>query len=140
MSSVPAYIHLAPGSTPPSLGARSPFRAVVIIDQSVATEWQWLVSDWLVQSGCLCMMAWGQDCSSWDDSVDLASLKKHDFGEIPDDDFIMTSWHTDESLEEVFWFAKNSAFHPVVELETSVLVHVAADADAAYLLQVYDEA
>jgi len=140
MSDTPKYVHLAPGTTPPSLDGIKPFRAVVIIDAPVTQEWQSLVSDWLVHSGCLYMMAWGRDCSSWDDSVDLANLQNFDYGEIPDDDFVMTTWHSDEPLSETFWFSKNTAFHPTIELEQSVLVHIAKTASADQLLQAYDEA
>lgn len=134
------YIHLASDSTPPSLDIQTPFRAVVIIEQPVSQDWQLQISDWLVRSGCLYMMAWGQDCSSWDDSVDLANLKIFDFGDIPDDRFVMTTWHADEPLSEVMWFAKNNAFHPDVELEQTILLHVAANANESHMLRAYGEA
>ncbi|WP_455423534.1 DUF7684 family protein [Agrilutibacter terrestris] len=140
MPSTPTYIHLARGSTPPDLGARSPFRAVVIAEQAVPTDWQDEVSDWLVRSGCLFMMAWGYGCSSWDDSVDMANLRAFDYGDIPDDQFVMTSWHENESLSEVFSFAKHHADHGEVELQRTVLVHIAASSQEPSLLQVYNEA
>lgn len=83
MPSSAAYVLVAPETTPPAIAALAPFRAVVIAEQSVTPAWQSLISDWLVHSGCLYMMAWGQDCSSWDDSVDLANLKFFAFGEVP---------------------------------------------------------
>lgn len=80
-----------------------PFAAVVIIEMDVSDEWRDYVSRWLVQSGCLYMMAWGNECSFWDDCVDRALLQAFDFGDIPDDEFILTTWHDDEPLEEAFF-------------------------------------
>jgi len=139
MPSTPVYIHLARGSVPPDLGAIPPFRAIVIAEQAVPTDWQDEVSDWLVRSGCLFMMAWGGSCSSWDDSVDMANLRAFDYGEIPEDQFVMTSWHDDEPLSEVFSFAKGHALHGSVELQQTVLVHI-ADSPRQELLQAYNEA
>ncbi len=73
------------------------------------------------------MMAWGEDCASWDDSVDLANLEGFDFGEIPDDEFVMTTWHENEPLRQVFWFAKEVANHPAVKLDNFLILHIGAD-------------
>jgi len=54
-----SYLHLASGQEPPSLGGPSPFKAVLVIEQPFTAEWQSMVSEWLVQAGCLYMMAWG---------------------------------------------------------------------------------
>ncbi len=52
------------------------------------------------------MMAWGVDCSVWDDSVDYAARKLHGPNEVPDENFVMTTWHTNDTLEQVFWYAQ----------------------------------
>ncbi|KAB8195626.1 hypothetical protein FKV24_004980 [Lysobacter maris] len=140
MSDVPVYLHLPGGSTPPDLGGPSPFRAVVMVEQIVPLEWQMAVSDWLVRSGCLSMMAWGRDCGYWDDSVDLASLRILGYGEIPDDQLVMTSWHEHESLSDVFSFSKRHAFHSEVELQRTLLVHIADRSQEPYMLRTYAEA
>lgn len=85
------YLHLPHGGEPPPIDALKPFKAVVVLDQAVSDDWQGRVSDWLVRSGCLYMMAWGPDSGSWDESVDWASLSVVDFAEAPDDRFVMTS-------------------------------------------------
>ena len=139
MSDSPRYIHLAPGAALPSL-ATSPFRAVVVIDSPVTPDWQALVSEWLVQAGCLYMMAWGLGCSSWDDSVDFANLEEFSFGDIPDDRFVMTTWHSNAPLKDVFWFSKHTAAHPTIKLDGAILIHIADSPTADELLQAYDEA
>ncbi|MEH6415781.1 DUF7684 family protein [Pseudomonas sp. CGJS7] len=135
-----AYLHLAPGSALPPMSARRPFRAIVIAEQMVSPVWQSSVSDWLVHSGCLYMMAWGADCSAWDDAVDWAILQVFDYGDIPDDQFVMTTWHTDETLDEVFRFAESSSAHPTIELDETLLVHIANEASEQTLLAAYREA
>jgi hypothetical protein len=74
MDSAPQYVHLVPGTYPPATACK-PTRAVLILDCIVEPEWQNLVSRWLVDLGCLYMLAWGAGCSSWDDSVDFANLE-----------------------------------------------------------------
>ncbi len=124
----------------PDVTHLSPFRAVLVIDAFVTSEWQAKVSIWLVQSGCLYMSAWGRDCSSWDDSVDIANLEQFDFGEIPEPQSVVTTWHADEPLSEAFDFCKRHAVHPVVELAHTVLLHIAEQGDAAHMVKAYAEA
>ncbi len=109
----------------------------MVIEEEVSPEWQAMVSTWLVASGCLYMMAWGIGCSSWDDSVDMANLEAFNFGEIPESRFVMTTWHDDEPLSEVFWFAKENANHPAEELQATVLLHISAVPREAELLASY---
>jgi|SRR5690348_1531481 hypothetical protein len=134
-----AYPHLEPEAIPGPLGFR-PFKAVVAVEADVSPQWQSLVSVWLIQSGCLYMMAWGRGCSSWDDSVDLSNVEAFDFADIPDDQFVMTTWHSDESLAEVFWFSKYTASHPTVELDKTLLLHISAESREQEFLRSYDEA
>jgi hypothetical protein len=108
------------------LGPR-PFAAVVAIEENVDPEWQWQMSKWLVESGCLYMMAWGIDCSSWDDSVDYANLEIYNYGDIPKDKHVMTTWHDTQPLEEVFDFAKRHArpMSDEIQIRETIVFHVA---------------
>ena len=121
------YLHLISDANLPSVADLAPFKAVVIVEDSVSPEWQGAVSDWLVESGCLYMMAWGKNCSTWDDSVDHSNMEAYDYGEIAEDRFVMTTWHSDEPLKEVFWFSKHSAIHPSVELKNTLLLHISKE-------------
>jgi hypothetical protein len=135
MSDSPVYLHISPEGTLPDVAHLSPFRAVVIIDCTITSEWQVKVSDWLVQSGCLYMMAWGLDCTTWDDSVDFANLRQFNYGDIPSDQDVFTTWHASEPLEEAFYFCKYNAIHPVVDLQRTVLLHVSAHSDSSRIVQ-----
>lgn len=137
MTALPAYFHLPPGSSLPELSHLAPFRAVVIIDTQVTPEWQAKVSAWLVRSGSLYVQSWGQDCSAWDDSVDMANIEQFDFGDIPEDQSVVTTWHANESLSEVFDYCKRHAIHPTVELSHTVLLHIVEQDNAAHMIETY---
>lgn len=134
------YLQLEPESKLPDISGLKPFQSVVVIEENVSSEWQSLVSTWLVKSGCLYMMAWGKECSTWDDSVDYANIAEFNYGDIPEDKFVMTTWHEDEPLKEVFWFAKNNAFHSVVELPNILILHISSYNKEEELLLEYSNA
>lgn len=121
------YVRAQDGEALPDVGDLKPFKAVVIVEERPSREWQMTVSRWLVESGCLFMMAWGEDCGSWDDSVDFANLEAFDFGDIPEGQDVMTTWHESDSLEDVFRFAKSWALHPSGQLDNSLIVHIGAE-------------
>ncbi|MBW8637668.1 hypothetical protein K1W69_10765 [Hoeflea sp. WL0058] len=120
------YFNLRGGDQPPDLGFDKPFKCLVLIREDVTDTWRVAMSRWLVASGCLYMMAWGRDCILWDDSVDCANIEKFP-GDIPDDKFVITSWHNDETLEDVVDFATFSANHSRVPLETLVVLDIGPD-------------
>ncbi|KQN04893.1 hypothetical protein ASE85_07875 [Sphingobium sp. Leaf26] len=132
------YLHLSLDHPLPSAEVR-PYRAVLISEQSVSEVWRNEVASWLLESGCLYFIAWGIDCEAWHDTVDWANLKAFDFGEIPDDRFVMTTWHDKEPLSEALWFAGNCASHPDIELLDTVIVHVAREERRVATLELYDE-
>ncbi len=136
----PTYVHLLPGEVPPRLERPGPFKAIVVVEDAVTPEWQATVSDWLVRSGCRYMMAWGRRCCEWDDSVDYASLRCFGCGEIPDDEFVMTTWHEQDSLEDTFWFATHAAMHPSLEFDETYILHIAPSAQPQKMLQRFHEA
>ena len=119
-----SYLNLPPGAPLPDVNSLRPFVAFVIIRSDVTTDWQRDVSRWLVASGCLSMAAWGIACTTWDDSVDEANLVAHDWAKIPEEHFVMTSWHADESLEEATYFARHLAFHPTLTLDRALIVEI----------------
>jgi len=118
------YVQLTKNTILPDISRLGPFRCIVVVEEGVPETRQKEVSDWLVESGCLYMMAWGLDCGSWDTSVDIANLEIFDFKEVPEESYVSTSWHDDEPLSEVFWYSKHCAFHSTVEIENTVLLHI----------------
>jgi hypothetical protein len=132
------YVHLKPDEPTPSLGS-APFCALIVSEAAAGDAWRERVTEWLVESGCLYAVAWGLDCEAWHDSVDEANLREFDYGDIPDDQFVMTTWHSNEPLSEAFWFAGQCASHPTVELNRIIIVHVSDEPRKEEMLQTFDE-
>ena len=62
----------------------------------------------LMQKGLAYLCAWGPDCERVHDNFDeMAVLRDL---EQKNENVIMTTWHSDESLEESLWFFVNCAF------------------------------
>jgi len=124
MTALVSYHRLTP-EMPLNLPAQAkPFLALVVVREDVSIQWRSSVSNWLVTEGCLFMCAWGLDCTLWDDSVDYANMEQFSYGEIPEDRFVMTTWHHNEPLEEAIWFAKHSARHDAAVLDAVLIIDV----------------
>jgi hypothetical protein len=119
------YLRLEPGCRLPKYDGPCPFRAIVVVEEPVTEEWRWEVCKWLVAADCRYMMAWGIEASAWDDDVDMADLEAHDFQ--VEDEVVMTTWHDDETLADVFEFARNCAIAPGVGPDATLVVHVSRD-------------
>ena len=117
------YLQLSPGKEPPSLEAK-PYRLIIVADEEVPDEWRNRVSSWIWSIGARYVIAWGCSCEEWHDSVDWANLEAFDFGKVPDEDHIMTTWHAKEKLAEVFWFGGTCAEHPDLELSETIILHI----------------
>jgi hypothetical protein len=55
-----------------------------------------------IEAGCAYVCTWGDGCSRVHDLFDLASIDA--------DQFVMSTWHEDESLAEALWFALCNAW------------------------------
>lgn len=130
------YLHLRPGSVFPDIAHLQPFKTVLLAEANASEDWQAQCSAWLVRSGCRFVMAWGRDADAWEDAVDFASLDAAHFGKVSDQQFVVTTGHGDDSLDDVFWFAKNAAEHPALALKNGLLLHI-ADQPRPDLLQQY---
>lgn len=53
------------------------------------------------------MLAWGIDAKNWDDSVDHAFIASDPNFTPPNERHLMTTWHDNESIYELIWFACN---------------------------------
>jgi hypothetical protein len=91
-------------------GLRVPFPGELYVcilfvhDPAVTQEEQAKLSEQIVQSGCRYAVCAGHACSTWDDSVDLAYLATDPNFAPPEETFVMTTWHEDESIEDVVFY------------------------------------
>ncbi|WP_431265278.1 DUF7684 family protein [Roseateles chitinivorans] len=133
----PIYQHVDPDAALPVLGMTAPFRAVIVAELPVTNSQQNRISDWLVAQGCLYAMAWGVNASSWDDAIDWAAIAKTDFAQVSEGALVLTTWHDDETLSEVFDFAIRCASHPAAPLNELIIVHVAGASDPERIQAAY---
>ncbi|MGH9949707.1 MAG: DUF7684 family protein [Pyrinomonadaceae bacterium] len=99
----------------------SPFKGaeyvvlLVVIRNDVTNDEQKNLSELLVATGCRCAVCFGYECSSWDDSIDYASILSDPNFEPPEERFIMTTWHDYETIEDVVeFFRLNTVFDDFV--------------------------
>ena len=118
------YLQLPPGGEAPNLTHLSPFLAILLAEEEVDELWQAEISRWLVAAGCRYLLAWGKDCEAWHDMVEDAALEAFDYEDVPDEHAVIATWHEDEDLEEVFWFAKHRAVHPSHSFKATVILDI----------------
>jgi hypothetical protein len=131
------YVRIAEGGPLPDIKAYRPFKALVVIDNPASSDFQARASRWLVDSGCLEMMAWGENCAGWDESVDWANSKQFDHGYIPDEHEVLTSWAEDEPLKDVFWSAQNGLPEWDARTPHTLIIHVSTEDKRGEMLALY---
>jgi hypothetical protein len=62
----------------------------------------------LLSEGLASLCAWGPDCERVHDLFDVAA---HDVNsKLSGDDVVMTTWHSDEAMEEALWYFVRASF------------------------------
>jgi hypothetical protein len=84
-----------------------PYVCLVYATETVSPQEMATVAEWLVSSGCKYAVCAGEQCSQWHDAIDLVGIVADIESEPSHSQYIMTSWHTNESIEEVVWFWLN---------------------------------
>ena len=134
------YLHLADGQPVPPLRQGPPFKAAVIIEQDCGKEWRAALCKWIVHSGCLSASTWGTSCEVWHDEIDHVNLSDFDWGDIPGDAFVLTSWHDHGELSEALFFVAECVEHPHVPLEVAIIIHISEEERKAELLAAFEKA
>ncbi len=96
------FVLLKPFDTS-GLHVDAPYACLVYATEPVTGEEMAEISEWLISSGCKYAVCGGTDCSQWHDAIDMADIEK-------DPSFahtIMTSWHAEETVEDIVWFWLN---------------------------------
>ena len=113
------------------------FKCLILIERDVGEDYRCLVSKALVEAGCLYSLAWGIECSAWDDNVDWAFLEAYDFKASPEEKFVMTTWHENESLAETVAFAKHCTKYSEVKLEDFLVLVFAHQDRGDFIKKLY---
>ncbi len=86
---------------------------VCAVDNSVSASERAKLSTEIVAAKCRYAVCWSHQCSDWDTAIDLAYIDMIGTDKamnLPDDTFVMTTWHDDETIEETieFWWMNTS--------------------------------
>lgn len=140
MINLPAqYLHLTPSAALPDIAIGATFKTIIIAELSTTAEWRFEVGKWLINHGCRFAFAWGEDCSAWDDDIDWADIDLQPAEEQSDEHLVMTTWHEDETLDEVFELAQIFK-HPVCDIGNTLLLHIAASKNPESIIAQYAKA
>jgi hypothetical protein len=111
-------------SLPASLQLSSPhFIAFLVADATdVPVSSIAALARLLLNSGCVYFCAWGPDCERVHDIFDeehlAEDLEDDNQNVVEDDSVILTTWHSDESLDEALWYFAFTAFAAEAYQET----------------------
>ena len=124
----------------PDLRKLEPFRAVLVAETNCPVEFRSTCAGWLVRHGCRYFQSWGVACEEWHDAVDWALLETFHFAEVPEERFVMTTWHENETLNDAFWFAHHSAHHDCLVLNHTVILDLSSTDREQNLIKQYHDA
>lgn len=128
------YFWLNPLSELPDLGRYAPFKVLLSLDMALSPERQKQVSDWLVENGAMHVSVRGEDCLSWKESIRKANLDRVDIDDMKPEQFVMITTHANEGLRSLFKHLKRFARHTHVDLNFTLIVHLAEEnAEMKYL-------
>ncbi len=124
------------GSQSPSLANFEPFLCILLTANEVNPDWRSTISAWLVDAGCLYVVACGPDSSLWDDSVDMVNVLAFLNQDIPDDRYVYTTFH--EQLDEALFFAKFCASHDTVDIQNLLFLDIGQSGRQQALLEMFN--
>lgn len=104
---------------------QTPYILVIAIhSQNVEKEWCNQCCDWIVKSEqCYWALAWGYACSIWDDALDWSYLEFCNYKLSDEEDYqLMTTWHENETLENVIEFAESISINTLSEQKINQIV------------------
>lgn len=118
----------------PDLSQYAPFKSLLSVDMPVNLERQEQISGWLINAGAMHVTIRGENCLSWKDSLRQANLDQVSIDDMQPEQFVMITTHAFEGLRSVFKQLKKHARHTHVDLNFTVIVHLAEEnADVEYL-------
>jgi len=97
-----------------SIEVKAPFICLLYASQEDVTDDEMMsVANWLVDSGCRYAVCAGLKCSAWHDTIDTADISRDPNNK----NLIMTTWHENQTSEDVVWYWLNLANFEDIALE-----------------------
>lgn len=128
------YIWLNDMSELPDIGQFSPFKVLLSVDEAVSEMRRQEISGWLVNMGAMHVTIRGEDCIEWKDAIRQANLALVSLDDMQPEQFVMITTHPYENLRSVFKQISKHARHTHVDLNFTVIAHLAEqDSETEYL-------
>ena len=91
---------------------------------------KWELASRLITSGCRYIVSGGAECEIWHDVSDEAYvyLTLDESFNLTEETLVVTSWHEDETIEEVTWFMTHLTGFDERKFDTYLIVQVGQDA------------
>ncbi len=131
------YICLTATTALPEVSQFAPFKVLLSVDMAVSAERQQQISTWLIKMGAMHVTIRGEDCSGWKASIREANLDKVSIDEMQPEQFAMITIHPYEGLRSVFKQLKKHARHTHVDLDFTLVVHMAKESGEAEYLSIF---
>jgi hypothetical protein len=104
MSKIISIVTIQKPSDTSSIEVKTPFACLLYSNQEkVSSNEMESIANWLVNSGCRYAVCAGLKCSEWHDTIDTADTIRDPHIQ----NLIMTTWHKNETVEDVVWFWLN---------------------------------
>ena len=102
---------------------------IVACDPTISHDEQSEISRSIVVQGCRWAVCVGNRASTWDDSIDLAYLGTDKNFEPADSTHVMTTWHDEDSPQEIARFFVNDTSFDHFEARNLLIVYLGCDAE-----------
>jgi hypothetical protein len=96
---------------------------LVVASDSVSDDQRDQIASDVVRSSCQYALTFGPQCEAWHDAIDSACF--HDG--VTKDRFLMTTWHSEEPIEDVVDFLWWNTFYEDFEAEHLAVVLIGSD-------------
>ena len=131
------YIHINEGNTLPDISQYAPFKVLLSVDNAVNSQRQQDIANWLVQMGGMHVTVRAKEGSVWKSAIRKANLAKVNLDAMQPEQFVMVTMHPHVSLRNAFKLIKKHAWHTHVDLDFTVLVHVAEESSEMEYVSIF---
>ena len=129
------FLHVMhPGEDFPDPFAGTPYPALVWATVPVRDEDRHRIAAALVATHCRYAVCGGVDCEMWHDAVDWAAIEQDLLAEEPEAPPIMTTWHQDESEDDVAHFFAHATTAGAHEFGSCLVLLIGPDEQTEKLL------
>lgn len=139
---VPQYVRWNGDGAIPAIANSGTLKVLIVIEKEMTGTQELDLARALIDAQAFFVCAWGLKCERMHDTVDDASLEREHLEQRLADEVpvVMTTWHSQDSLEAAFWFFRELATHPEVKLKRSLIVHVSDNDRSEEFVALHDAA